>query len=49
MMKLIEDTAFSKSADLSSSTAMAMVYFVVIAVLLAVVAGLCSRIFRNNR
>ena len=49
MMKLIEDTAFSKSADLWSSPAMAMVYFVVIAVLLAVVAGLCSRIFRNNR
>jgi len=49
MMMMIHDTAFGGKADLSSSTAMAMVYFVAIAVLLAVVMAICTRIFRDNR
>ena len=49
MMRLIEVTAFSQNADLASGTAMAMVYFVVIAVVLAIVAGICSRMMRESR
>ncbi len=49
MMQLIEDTAFSSSADLSLSTAMAMVYFIAIAVLLSLVCGLWLRAMRSLR
>lgn len=49
MMRMINDTAFESKADLSSSTAMAMVYFAAIALLLAVVMAFCTRIFRDNR
>lgn len=43
MMTLIKDTAFLKSSDLSGSTAMAMIYFIVVIICLALIVGLCAK------
>ena len=44
MMTLIADTAFFKTADLSASTAMAMVYFITMIICLAVIVGICAKL-----